>query len=562
MVEPHVAFYARVSSDQQAAVGTIESQVAALDERALKDGFKIPLKCRFVDEGYSGSNLVRPALERLRDMVAEGAVNRIYVHSPDRLARNYAYQVVLLDEFIRAGAEVVFLNQPLRQSPEADLLIQVQGMISEYERAKIMERCRRGKRFAAKNGSVNVLSCAAYGYRFVPKHQNCGVAKLEVIPEQAEVVRRVFDWIGQDRMSIGEVCRRLTAEGIPTYTGKTTWDRESLRGMLRNRAYIGTATFGKRKVGEWKPPLRPRRGNPEHPRKAISMIQCPESEWIKIPVPPIVDSELFDAVQAQLQENRERSRVQHQRQRYLLQGLAVCKRCGFAFFGKRTGASPSGTPRDYSYYRCMASLKNRYTGEKTCTNRPIRSTVLDSQVWEAVKALLREPQRLESEYARRLEGSGQKGRDQLAQIVVEEGRLNKTVSRLIDGYAQGWIEKEEFEPRVKALRERLAALKAQDQILRDEASAENELRYLVGQFQTFAEKIRVNLETADWETRRDLIRILVKRVEVDVETVNIVFRVSPPPSSPGRDGGIVQHCPRRRNTTAARTWCGSAASCC
>ena len=208
----------------------------------------------------------------------------------------------------------------------------------------------------------------------------------------------------------------------------------------------------------------------------------------------------------QLQENRERSRVQHQRQRYLLQGLVVCKRCGFAYYGRRTGPSPPGVQRDYSYYRCTASLKNRFGGEETCTNRPVRTTILEATVWEAVKALLREPQRLEAEYARRLQGSGEKERDQLAKMVDEEGRLNKAISRLIDGYAQGWIEKEEFEPRVKQLRERLAVLQAQDQILRDEVSAENELRYLVGQFQTFAEKIKGNLETADWEMQRECAR--------------------------------------------------------
>src|SRR5262245_66309608 len=94
---------------------------------------------QFLDEGYSGATLVRPALERLRDVSAAGSVDRLYVHSPDRLARKYAYQVLLVDEFRRAGVEVVFLNRALGQSPEDDLLLQVQGMIAEYERAKILD---------------------------------------------------------------------------------------------------------------------------------------------------------------------------------------------------------------------------------------------------------------------------------------------------------------------------------------------------------------------------------------------------------------------------------------
>ena len=128
------AFYARVSSEQQATAHTIESQLAALSERAQGDGSPVPLERQFVDDGYSGATLVRPAMDRLRDLAAVGGADRIYVHSPDRLARNYAYQVLLIDEWRRAGVEIVFLNRSLGQSPEDDLLLQVQGIVSGYER--------------------------------------------------------------------------------------------------------------------------------------------------------------------------------------------------------------------------------------------------------------------------------------------------------------------------------------------------------------------------------------------------------------------------------------------
>jgi site-specific DNA recombinase len=100
------AFYARVSSEQQAAAHTIEHQLAALSERAQADSSPVPAERQFVDDGYSGATLVRPALDHLRDLVALGGIDRIYVHSPDRLARNYAYQVLLIDEWHRAGVDV------------------------------------------------------------------------------------------------------------------------------------------------------------------------------------------------------------------------------------------------------------------------------------------------------------------------------------------------------------------------------------------------------------------------------------------------------------------------
>lgn len=130
-----VAIYARVSTEQQTETHTIESQLAALKERLLTDGLTLDAQLQFIDAGYSGATLVRPGLERLRDVAAAGGIERLYVHSPDRLARKYAYQVLLVDELQRAGVEVIFLNRELGRSPEDDLLLQVQGMVAEYERA-------------------------------------------------------------------------------------------------------------------------------------------------------------------------------------------------------------------------------------------------------------------------------------------------------------------------------------------------------------------------------------------------------------------------------------------
>src|SRR5438270_9472660 len=183
-----VALYARVSSEQQAEAQTIASQVAALRERLAAEGLTVSEAMQFLDEGYSGAAVVRPALERLRDVIAAGAIDRLYVHSPDRLARKYAYQVLLVEEFRRAEVEVIFLNRALGQSPEDDLLLQVPGMIAEYERAKIIERHRRGKRHAARSGVVNVLSGAPYGYRYVSKYAGGGQARYDIVPEEARVV--------------------------------------------------------------------------------------------------------------------------------------------------------------------------------------------------------------------------------------------------------------------------------------------------------------------------------------------------------------------------------------
>src|SRR5713226_1851527 len=208
-----VALYARVSSERQAEANTIASQVAELRQRIAQDGCTIQEEDCFVDDGVSGSILVRPALERLRDQVAHGAVDRLYVLAPDRLARKAAYQAVLVDELTKAGVEMVFLNHALGKSPEDDLLLQVQGVIAEYERAKIMERARRGKLHAARQGSVNVLGGAPFGYRYITLQEGGGQARYQVVLEEARVIQQIFTWVGAEHVSLSEVCRRLEKQG-------------------------------------------------------------------------------------------------------------------------------------------------------------------------------------------------------------------------------------------------------------------------------------------------------------------------------------------------------------
>src|SRR5438477_7739462 len=207
------AIYSRVSSDQQKEQNTIASQTTALQEYAQAHQYTVPPEWIFEDAGYSGSVLVRPGLERLRDLIAEGAIETVLIYGPDRLSRNYAYQVLLLEEFDRHGAAVVFLKAPAADTPEQKLLVQFQGMIAEYERAQIAERTRRGKRHRAKAGVVNVLCRAPYGYRYIKKSEH-SQAYYEIVEAQAEVVRKIFIWYTQELWSIGAIARQLNQQQI------------------------------------------------------------------------------------------------------------------------------------------------------------------------------------------------------------------------------------------------------------------------------------------------------------------------------------------------------------
>ena len=541
------ASYARVSSEQQAEANTIASQVAALQARVAEDGLALPLERQFADEGFSGATLIRPALEHLRDLVAAGGVDRLYVHSPDRLARKYAYQVLLIDEFQRAGVEVIFLNRALGRTPEDDLLLQVQGMVAEYERAKILERSRRGKRHAAHSGDVSVLSTAPYGYHYIRKQDSGGEGRFEIVLEEARVVRQIFAWVGRDRLSIGEAVRRLNAAGERTRTGKTVWDRKTIWGMLKNPAYMGQAAFGKTRVGPLQPRLRAQRGRSLQPRRAYSTSEVPAEDWIAIPVPALVSEELFAAVQVQLEENRRRARQGQRGARYLLQGLVLCQQCGYAYYGKAISPSAAkGHARAYAYYRCIGTDAYRFGGERVCTNTQVRTDLLDLTVWQEVCSLLEDPQRVEQEYQRRL---APPDADDQSGVDTQLGKLRQGVARLIDSYAEGLIEKGEFEPRIGRLRQRITALEEQARQLAQAAALQDELRLIIGRLDEFAAKVKGGLGEVDWLTRRELIRALVKRVEIAEEEVNVVFRVGPAPFVESPDRGSLQHCGGRDDAT-------------
>jgi site-specific DNA recombinase len=333
----HAAIYARVSSERQSREGTIQSQIAALKTRAKDDGILLEPDNEFIDDGFSGSTLARPSLDRLRDHAAAGKVDRLYVLAPDRLARRYAYQVLLIDELQNCDVEIVFLNRHIGQGPEDDLLLQVQGVVAEYERAKILERSRRGKQHAAKRGSVSVLTKAPYGFRYIARNLAGGDARLNVEFEKARVVRDMFHWVAIERLSLSGVARRLKSQGILSPKGNNYWERGTVYGILRNPCYKGLAAYGKRQTVARQPRLRPLRNKSEQPRRAASWKRMPAEQWITIPVPAIVDPAVFDAVQEQLSENRKLHRRACANARYLLQGLVMCKCCGFAMCGARNG---------------------------------------------------------------------------------------------------------------------------------------------------------------------------------------------------------------------------------
>ena len=543
------AIYARVSTLGQKEDETIASQTAELRQLASSQGLIVPPEWVFEDDGISGSTLIRPGLERLRDLVHQERVEIVLCHAPDRLARRYAYQVLLLEECARAGTEVRFLKAPPTDTPEAALLVQVQGVIAEYEKAQIIERTRRGKRHRARAGSVSVLSRAPFGYRYVRQGPE-GPARYEIVEHEAGIVRELFRRYAEEPISLRALGLWLTERKIPTSAGRPFWDHSTVAQRLRHPAYCGRAAFGRTSPIEQAPRVtRARRVTGARVAKQPARRRNPPEQWIEIAVPAIVSEDCYEQAARRFEENR-RFSARNIKAPSVLQGLIACRRCGYAFF--RTPKRERGGRR-YVYYRCAGTQSARkHRGGRVCSNRPVRQDHLDALVWEHVVRLLSDPALRRREITRRLEEQRQRpaATAERAQLQRELSRITGAIQRLLVAYEEELLSLDELRRRLPELRCRESvvhgAIESMDLRLADEAACLK----LAETFDGFRARLQQAAATASVLDRQQIVRLVVREVLVDTDAVIIRHTI------PGLDPGGRPTChlrgPRARSDSSAR----------
>jgi site-specific DNA recombinase len=520
------AIYARVSSDRQKENHTIASQTEALKEFARTHNYTVPPEWVFQDEGYSGAILARPGLESLRDLAAEGQIRVVLVYAPDRLSRKYAYQILLAEEFSRCGVELIFLKSPAGATPEDQLLVQFQGMIAEYERAQIAERSRRGKRHKARQGVINVLSGAPYGYRYVRKTET-SAAYYEVIEAEAQVVRLVFETYTQQGLSINAIARMLNQRQIPTRTAKTRWERSTVWGILRNPAYQGKACYGKTELRPRQRITRPIRQRKGVPSRDSANHERPRQDWIEVPVTPLVSEELFTLAQEQLARNKHHA-PRRTIEPTLLQGMLVCQQCGYALYRCSTRTSK----HQLHYYRCLGSDGYRRLKGPVCTNRPVRQDYLDQFVWNEIIRLLEDPALVQAEIDRRQEVARNADplRRREEELHREQARLEKGTERLVTAYQEGLVTLLQLRHRMPDLRKQAQAIESELQSLEMAAVDQAQYLQLAETLAGFCGKLRRRADTLDVRERQQILRLLVKEVLVDTDTITLRHSIPVPQS--------------------------------
>ena len=506
------AIYARVSSDRQRERGTIASQTAAVREYARERGYVVPPEWVFEDDGCRGARLDRPGLEAVRDLAAAGRIEAVLVLTPDRLSRKHAYQVLLLEEFAQSGVACEFVQSPPDGTPQHDLLVQIQGVVAEYERVLHEERSRRGKRHRARAGSPSVLSGAPYGYRYIKRSR-------DVFDELEAACALGGSAIRRNTTSIGAIA---VGCGAPD---KRRWDRSVIWAMLRNPAYYGRACYGKTGTGPRRKLTRRSRGPGKFPSRQVKGIERPREEWIEIPVPALVSEEQFARAREQLERNKRHAR-RRTKEPTLLQGMLVCRQCGYAYYR----CSTRTTKRKLYYYRCLGSDGWRYAEGARCASRPLRQDRLDRLVWAELVRLLEEPALLRAELERRLE-AGREADPQRRRVEAlrdERARLERANERLLTAYQEGLMSLDALRGRVPPIRDRKRQVEAELQAVESAAADREQYLRIAETLESFRERLRTGARTLDVVERQKVLRSLVKEVLVGDGEITICHSIPVP----------------------------------
>jgi len=500
----NVAIYARVSSEKQEKQETVQSQIACLRDFAVKKGYVIVNE--YVDEGYSGEMLARPALDKLRDDASAKLFDSVLVYSPDRLSRKYVYQGLIRIELKKYDIEIIFINNPeSNDKPETELLVGVQGLIGEYERAQIIERTRRGKLFKARKG-ILITSIGPYGYRYVKKDVTLDKnGYYEIEENEAVIVGLIFNLFVNNRMSKRALARELTRRGIRPRRG-IHWRTSSIDKILRNECYKGIAHYNKH-IG-----VEPEKRNPNSAvyrrRKNSSMRLRPKEEWIPIKLADnlrIIDADVFNHAQEILEKNSS-ILPRESKHEYLLKGLLECGQCHSPYVG-----SPC---HGKLYYRC-GNRYRKFPLPKECNAGTVKADKIEVVVWQTISEAIQNPDLVIEQIKKHSDTVNENAEKLEQEIKVLEQKLigvKRGRDRFLDAYGEGTITKQELKELMDKSREEESFLARERARLVEQFSKVMSTSEIKRNIYDYCTAIKPHLETLSFQEKRQILQLLVRKV--------------------------------------------------
>jgi len=511
-----VAVYVRVSTLRQQQAQTIEQQLARLQAHIIAQGWTLDPAHIFRDDGYSGAKLNRPGLDSLRDQAALAEFELVVLTAPDRLARKYIHQVLLLEELERHGCRVEFLERPMSDDPHDQLVLQIRGAVAEYERALIADRMRRGRQAKLQAGQLLPWTRAPYGY-VLDVERPRDPTRVQVHEVEAAIVRQIFAGYTDlaTPTSLYAVAKRLSDEGVPTPSGGQRWNVASIRGILKNPAYTGTAYANRTQMV----PAQQRKSALRPVGPGVSQRPRPPEEWIPIPVPAIISPEEFDWAQERLRHNQQTAPRHNTQHHYLLRGLVSCGHCHLSCFGR--SCHPG-----YSYYVCRGKTDAlRAAQGERCASRYTPAAALDELVWQDLCALLTQPEQITHALARAQSGQWLPQELQARRHTVQQAlaQLARQEERLLAAYLAEVIALPELERKRQENAQQQQALHTQLRRLEAQVAKRIEVTTIAAAIETFCQRIQQGLAQATFAQRRQLVELLIDCVIVSDEQVEIRY---------------------------------------
>jgi site-specific DNA recombinase len=447
----------------------------------------------------------------------------ILITAPDRLSRKYVHQVLLIEEMKQLGCQVEFLERPMdSDDPHDQLLLQIRGAVAEYERNLIADRMRRGRQAKLHSGTLLPWTVAPYGYIMGPERPR-DPSRLRIDPVKATVVEQIFAWYidPQQNVSLYWVAKKLSDDQVPTPRGDIRWNVATIRGILRNPAYMGTAYSGRTR-----PTTAQHRKSALQPIGSGQSIQpAPPEDWIPITVPAIINQETFELAQQRLDQNKQLARRNNHRYDYLLRGLVSCAQCRLACTGRCVRP-------DYPYYVCKGRTDSLRTAkDERCTARYAPAKILDQLVWQDLCTVLADPNLITHELQRAQAGEWlpQALQSRRQSVTAARAQLERQQARLLEVFLAEVISRDEFERKRQELNQTQQALNQQLRQLELQAQRQLNITRLASHIEDFCQRIEPTLDQLDFAQRRQLVELLIDRVIVDDANVEIRYVI---PTSP------------------------------
>ena len=523
----NIAIYARVSTEKQEKQETIQSQLGALRNYVVDQ--KYSLTKEYIDEGYSGELLARPALDNLRDDAKNKLFEAVLIHSPDRLSRKFIYLGLVEEEFKKYNVRMIFLNRPdSKDTPEENLLTGIQGLIAEFEKAKILERTRRGRLHKVKNGII-VGSIPPFGYRYIKNDRDKNIPGHYVIEEsEAIIVRLIFDLFVNQKMSIRSIAKELTKRNIPPRQG-IHWRTSSLNRIIRNETYTGVTYYNKHASCE----AKTHRNNQKYRRTKFTGRKLrPKDQWMPIKLPDdlkLIDKEIFLLAQQQFKTNSNHS-PRNVKYQYLLRGLVKCAYCGSPFHG---------TPCHGKYYYRCGNRNRSFPLPRECRKASmVKADALETLVWDSFCQMIRNPQlildQLDSlrENATKANGNTE---EELKSLDTKLASMSQEENRLLDAYRESIITIDQLKSQMSKIKDRIAELTQKRQAILEGQNKTQTTNFSKDNLYQLCALLDANLKKIEksFEAKRNLMTLAINSITLEGKTVRIKSIIPPLPENAG-----------------------------